>query len=46
MFPTVIKAQRTEPLMNVRLAALVKRIVELRAVGLKACHCIEKFHHR
>jgi hypothetical protein len=44
--PPFIKAQRTEPPMIARLAALVKRISELHAAGLKACHCIEEFHHR
>jgi hypothetical protein len=29
--------------MTPRLAALVKRVAELREVGLKACHCIEEF---
>jgi hypothetical protein len=46
LFPPVIKAQRKEPLMNTRLAALVKRVSELRAAGLKVRHCIEEFHHR
>jgi hypothetical protein len=46
LFPPVIKAQRTKPSMNARLAALVKRVPELRAAGLKACHYIEEFHHR
>jgi hypothetical protein len=46
MFPPIIKAQRTEPPMNAWLAALVKRVAELRMAGLKACHCIEEFHLR
>jgi hypothetical protein len=45
LFPPVIKAQRKEPPMNARLTALVKRVYELRAIGRKACHCIEEFHH-
>jgi hypothetical protein len=45
LFPPVVKAQRKEPPMNARLAALVKCVYELRAIGLKACHCIEEFHH-
>jgi hypothetical protein len=32
--------------MNVQLAALVKRVSELRASRLKACHCIEELHHQ
>jgi hypothetical protein len=44
MFPPVVKAQRTEPLMNAHLAALVKRVAELHRVRLKACHCVEEFH--
>jgi hypothetical protein len=44
LFPQIIKAQRREPPMNTRLAALVKRVAELRKAGLKACHCIEEFH--
>jgi hypothetical protein len=42
----VVKTQRAEPSMNARLTALVKRVSELRATELKACHYIEKFHHR
>jgi hypothetical protein len=45
LFPPVVKAQWKELSMNVRLAALVKRISELRAARLKVCHCIEEFHH-
>jgi hypothetical protein len=32
--------------MTDHLAALVKRIVELRQAGLEACHCVEEFHLR
>jgi hypothetical protein len=46
MFPPVVKAQRKESLMNTQLAALVKRVSELCEVGLKACHCIEKFYRQ
>jgi hypothetical protein len=46
MFPPVVKAQRKEPLMNVQLATLVKRISELRKARLKAFDYIEEFHHR
>jgi hypothetical protein len=44
--PLVLKAQHTEPLMNVCLTALVKRVAELRRARLKACHYVEKFHLR
>jgi hypothetical protein len=44
LFPPIIKAQWTEPPMNARLAALVKRVVQLHEAGLKACHCIKEFH--
>jgi hypothetical protein len=46
MFPPVVKAQRKEPLMNVQLATLVKRISELRKARLKAFDYIEEFHHQ
>jgi hypothetical protein len=46
MFPPAIKDQRKEPLMTDRLAALVRRIAELRQAGLKACHCAEEFYLR
>jgi hypothetical protein len=46
MSPLVVKAQRKESPMNARLAALVKHVSELRTAELKACHCIEKVHHR
>jgi hypothetical protein len=42
--PLVIKDTRNEPLMNIRLSALVKHVAELREAGLKACHCIEEFY--
>jgi hypothetical protein len=32
--------------MTDRLAALVRRIAELRQVGLEACHCAEEFYLR
>jgi hypothetical protein len=44
LFPPLINAQWREPLMNVRLSALVKRVAELPEARLKACHCIEEFH--
>jgi hypothetical protein len=46
MFPPIIKDKGNEPPMNSRLFALVKRVVELCEVGLKACHCVEEFHLR
>jgi hypothetical protein len=32
--------------MTDRLAALVRRVAELRQVGLEACHCAEEFYLR
>jgi hypothetical protein len=32
--------------MTDRLAALVKRVTELRQAGLEACHCAEEFYLR
>jgi hypothetical protein len=32
--------------MTDRLAALTKRVGELRQTGLKACHCIKEFYLR
>jgi hypothetical protein len=46
LFPPVIKNQRKEPPMTDRLAALVKRVAELRQVGLEVCHCVEEFYLR
>jgi hypothetical protein len=43
LFPPLIKDKRGEPPMTPRLAALVKRVVELHEAELKACHCAEKF---
>jgi hypothetical protein len=44
LFPPVIKAQQIGPPMNVRLAALVKRVTKLCQAGLKECQCVEEFH--
>jgi hypothetical protein len=44
MCPPIIKAQRTEPLMNTHLATLVKHVAELREASLEACHYIKEFH--
>jgi hypothetical protein len=44
--PPIIKDKRNELLMNSCLSALVKRMVELHEVRLKACHCVEEFHLR
>jgi hypothetical protein len=46
LFPPAIKDQRKEPPMTDRLAALVRRVAELRQAGLEACHCIEEFFLR
>jgi hypothetical protein len=46
MFPPAIKDQRKEPPMTDRLAALVRRVDELRQAGLEACHCAEEFYLR
>jgi hypothetical protein len=46
LFPPTIKNKRSEPPMTNRLAALTKRVVELRQAGLEACHCVEKFYLR
>jgi hypothetical protein len=32
--------------MNNRLAALTKRVAELRQAGLEACHCVKEFYLR
>jgi hypothetical protein len=39
LFPPAIKDQRKELPMTDRLAALVRRVAELRQAGLEACHC-------
>jgi hypothetical protein len=36
--------KQKEPPMTDRLAALVKRVAELRQAGLEVCHCIKEFH--
>jgi hypothetical protein len=46
LFPPAIKDQPKEPPMTDRLAALVRRVTELRQAGLKACHCAEEFYLR
>jgi hypothetical protein len=46
MFPPAIKNKQSEPPMTDRLAALTKRVGELRQAGLKACHCIKEFYLR
>jgi hypothetical protein len=46
MFPPAIKDQRKEPPMTDHLAALVRRVAELRHAGLEACHCVEEFYLR
>jgi hypothetical protein len=44
LFPPIIKDERNEPSMNNRLTALVKSVAKLREAGIKACHCVKKFH--
>jgi hypothetical protein len=46
LFPPAIKDQRKEPPMIDRLAALVRRVAELRQAGLEACHYAEEFYLR
>jgi hypothetical protein len=46
LFPPAIKDQRKEPPMTDRLAALVRRVAELRQARLEACHCAEEFYLR
>jgi hypothetical protein len=46
LFPPVVKAQRKESPMKACLAAMDKRVSELREAGLKAYHYIKEFHHR
>jgi hypothetical protein len=44
LFPLAIKNKWMEPLMTDRLAALTKRVAELRQTSLEACHCVEEFY--
>jgi hypothetical protein len=44
MFPPAIKNKRSEPPMTNRLAALTKRVADLRQTGLEVCHCVEEFY--
>jgi hypothetical protein len=46
LFPPSIKNNRSEPPMTDRLAALTKRVAELRQADLEACHCVEEFYLR
>jgi hypothetical protein len=46
LFPLAIKNKRSKPPMTDRLAALTKRVAELRQVGHEACHCIKEFYLR
>jgi hypothetical protein len=41
--PPLIDQKRGEPKKTSRLAALVKRIAELRTTDLRSCHCTEEF---
>jgi hypothetical protein len=42
LFPPAIKNKQSEPPMTDRLAALTKRVAELRQASLDECHCIEE----
>jgi hypothetical protein len=44
LFPPAIKNKRSEPPMADRLAALTRRVAELRQADLEACHCVEEFY--
>jgi hypothetical protein len=46
LFPPAIKNKRMKPPMTDRLAALIKRVAELRQAGLEACHYVEEFYLR
>jgi hypothetical protein len=43
LYPLLVDQKREELKMTPCLAALVKRVAELRAAGLQACHCTEEF---
>jgi hypothetical protein len=40
---SLIEKKRKEPKLTPRLAALVKRVTELRDAGFQACHYAEEF---
>jgi hypothetical protein len=46
LFLPAIKDQRKEPPMTDRLAALVRRVAELRQARLEACYCTKEFYLR
>jgi hypothetical protein len=46
LFPPAIKNKQMEPPMTNRLAALTKRVAELRQAGLEACHYVKEFYLR
>jgi hypothetical protein len=46
MFPQAIKNKQMESSMTDRLAAPIKRVVELHQAGLEVCHCVEEFYLR
>jgi hypothetical protein len=46
LFPPAIENKRSEPPMTDRLAALTKRVAELRQAGLEACHYVKEFYLR
>jgi hypothetical protein len=43
LLPPLIDKKRKDLKLAPRLAALVKRVIELHDVGLRACHYIEEF---
>jgi hypothetical protein len=43
LFPPFVKDKRGEPAITPLLAALVKRVAELREARHKACHYAEEF---
>jgi hypothetical protein len=43
LLPSHIDKKWGEPKVTPCLAALVKRVTELHATGLRACHCAEEF---
>jgi hypothetical protein len=43
LLPPLIDDKRGEPEVTARLAALVKRVVELHDTGLWSCHCAKEF---
>jgi hypothetical protein len=42
LYPPLVDKKRGEPKLTPCLAALVKRVAELRTTGLRVCHCVEE----